>query len=88
LAGRLVDRMARVFVSSTFKDLDECRKKVRTVLKQLGHENLAMGYFIAEYKRSLDKCPEAVTSSDQELKQWWGEEIKENIEENIKEGTI
>ena len=56
--------MARVFVSSTFKDLEECRKKVSLVLRQMGHEDVAMEYFVAEDKRPLDKCLEAVASSD------------------------
>ena len=56
--------MARVFVSSTFKDLEECRKKVSLVLRQMGHEDVAMEYFVAEDKRSLDKCLDAVASSD------------------------
>jgi predicted NACHT family NTPase len=56
--------MARVFVSSTFKDLEECRKKVSHVLRQIGHEDIAMENFVAEDKRPLDKCLEAVVSSD------------------------
>jgi GTPase SAR1 family protein len=64
LAGRLVDRMARIFVSSTFRDLEECREKVRNVLRRMGHEDVAMEYFVAEDKRPLDKCLKAVVSSD------------------------
>ncbi|TFH05432.1 MAG: DUF4062 domain-containing protein [Methanosarcina sp.] len=45
--------MARVFVSSTFKDLEECRKKVSIVLRQMGHEDVAMEYFVAEDKSHL-----------------------------------
>lgn len=56
--------MARIFVSSTFKDLEECRKKVSLVIRQMGHEDIAMEYFVAEDKRPLDKCLEAVASSD------------------------
>ena len=43
--------MARIFVSSTFKDLEECREKVRLNLKRMGHEDIAMEYFVAEDKR-------------------------------------
>jgi hypothetical protein len=64
LAGRLVDRMARIFVSSTFKDLEECRKNVSLILRQMGHEDVAMEYFVAEDIRPLDKCLKAVASSD------------------------
>jgi Domain of unknown function (DUF4062) len=56
--------MARIFVSSTFKDLEECREKVRIVLRRINHEDVAMEYFVAEDKRPLDKCLEAVVSSD------------------------
>lgn len=52
--------MARVFVSSTFKDLEEYRKKVSLLLRQMGHEDVAMEYFVAEDKRPLDKCLEAL----------------------------
>ncbi len=57
-------QVARVFVSSTFKDLEECRKKVSLVLRQMGHEDVAMEYFVAEDKRPLEKCLDAVASSD------------------------
>jgi hypothetical protein len=56
--------MARIFVSSTFKDLEEYREKVRTVLRRIDHEDTAMEYFVAEDKRPLDKCLEAVASCD------------------------
>ncbi|AKB47471.1 hypothetical protein MSKOL_1694 [Methanosarcina sp. Kolksee] len=56
--------MARVFVSSTFKDLEECREKVRIVLKRMGHEDVAMEYFVAEDKRPVDKCMESVSTCD------------------------
>jgi len=56
--------MARVFVSSTFKDLEECREKARTVLRRMGHEDVAMEYFVAEDKRPVDKCLGDVASCD------------------------
>ncbi|HII93557.1 MAG TPA: DUF4062 domain-containing protein, partial [Methanosarcina sp.] len=60
----MVDKMARVFVSSTFKDLEECRKKVSFELRRMDHEDVAMEYFVAEDVRPLDKCLKAVVSSD------------------------
>jgi hypothetical protein len=36
-----VDKLARIFVSSTFKDLEECSEKVRTALRRMGHECIA-----------------------------------------------
>jgi hypothetical protein len=56
--------MAHVYVSSTFKDLEECREKVRIVLKRMGHEDIAMEYYVAEDKRPLEKCLEDVASCD------------------------
>lgn len=56
--------MARIYVSSTFKDLEECREKVRLQLRQMGHEDIAMEYYVAEDKIPLDKCLEDVASCD------------------------
>lgn len=56
--------MAHVFVSSTYMDLKECREKVRLVLKQMGHEDIAMEYYLADTKKPLDKCLEDVASCD------------------------
>ncbi|OED08406.1 MULTISPECIES: DUF4062 domain-containing protein [Methanosarcina] len=43
-----MDKIDYKFVFSTFKDLGEYRKKVSLVLRQMGHENIAMEYFVAE----------------------------------------
>ncbi|MDY0129501.1 MAG: DUF4062 domain-containing protein, partial [Methanosarcina vacuolata] len=59
-----MDKMARIYVSSTFKDLKECREKVRVTLKQMSHEDIAMEYYVAEDKRPVDKCLEDVASCD------------------------
>ncbi len=56
--------MSRVFVSSTFKDLEECREKVGLNLKRMGHEDISMEYFVAEDKRPLNKVINEVASSD------------------------
>ncbi len=56
--------MALIYVSSTFKDLEECRDKVRVTLKRMSHEDIAMEYYVAEDKRPLDKCLEDVASCD------------------------
>jgi hypothetical protein len=56
--------MARVFVSSTFKDLEECREKVRLNLRKMGHEDIAMEYFVPGDKRPLNKCLQEVASCD------------------------
>jgi hypothetical protein len=56
--------MARVYVSSTFKDLKECREKVIIALKRMGHEDVAMEYYVAQDERPLDKCQKDVASCD------------------------
>jgi Domain of unknown function (DUF4062)/HEAT repeats/NACHT domain len=56
--------MARVYVSSTFIDLQDCRERVFKVLRQMGHEDVAMEYYVAEDKRPVDKCLQDVASCD------------------------
>lgn len=56
--------MVRIYVSSTFKDLEECREKVRVTLKQMSHEDIAMEYYVAEDRKPVDKCLEDVVSCD------------------------
>ncbi|MCD4766153.1 MAG: DUF4062 domain-containing protein [Methanosarcinales archaeon] len=56
--------MAKIYVSSTFKDLEECREKVRLVLRQMKHEDVAMEYYVAEDRRPVDKCLEDVAACD------------------------
>jgi len=59
-----VKTMAKIYVSSTFKDLEVCRKKVRLVLRQMNHEDVAMEYYVAEDRRPVDKCLEDVAECD------------------------
>ena len=56
--------MPKVFVSSTYLDLKDCRREVGIVLRKMGHEDVAMEYFTAEDKRPVDKCLEAVRECD------------------------
>jgi hypothetical protein len=56
--------MARVYVSSTYLDLKECREKVRLVLRRMGHEDMAMEYYVAEDQRPVEKCLSDVTECD------------------------
>jgi hypothetical protein len=56
--------MARVYVSSTFDDLRQCREKVRLVLQQLGHVDVAMETYVAGPERPLEKCLADVAGSD------------------------
>jgi hypothetical protein len=56
--------MSRIYVSSTFDDLEECRKHVSSALRKLGHVDVAMEYYVAENKRPLARCLEDVASCD------------------------
>jgi Domain of unknown function (DUF4062)/NACHT domain len=56
--------MVRVYVSPTFEDLRECRDKVRLVLQQLRHIDVAMETYVAEPERPLEKCLDDVAASD------------------------
>jgi hypothetical protein len=56
--------MAKVYVSSTFVDLQECRERVSKVLRQMSHEDVAMEYHVAEDKRPVDKCLQDVAACD------------------------
>lgn len=56
--------MARIYLSSTFGDLQDHRKAVSVALRRLGHEDVAMEYYVAEDKRPLDRCLEDVESCD------------------------
>ena len=56
--------MARVYVSSTFSDLEEYRKRVRTILRRRDHEDVAMEYYGAEDQRPVDKCLNDVENCD------------------------
>jgi hypothetical protein len=56
--------VARIYVSSTFSDLQDYRKAVSLALRRLGHEDVAMEYYGAEDKRPLDRCLEDAGSCD------------------------
>jgi hypothetical protein len=56
--------MARVYVSSTFSDLQDCREQVRLTLRRMDHEDVAMEYYTAEEVRPLDRCLRDVDACD------------------------
>src|SRR5687768_13929490 len=56
--------MAKIYVSSTFNDLQEYREQVRTSLRSMGHEDIAMEYYTAGEQRPAEKCLEDVDASD------------------------
>jgi hypothetical protein len=56
--------MARIYVSSTYEDLRECRAAVRIALQRLHQEDVAMETYSAEPLRPVDRCLQDVASSD------------------------
>ena len=46
--------MARIYVSSTFVDLEEHRAKLIETLRQLGHDVVAMENYVAENQIPLE----------------------------------
>ncbi|HEX8117498.1 MAG TPA: DUF4062 domain-containing protein, partial [Pyrinomonadaceae bacterium] len=56
--------MARIYVSSTFSDLESHRAGVRAALQRLGHEDVAMERYGAEDRRPVEKCLEDVETCE------------------------
>lgn len=56
--------MARVYVSSTFADLQDYRQAARHILQQYGHQDVAMETYGADERRPLEKCLDDVASCD------------------------
>jgi hypothetical protein len=56
--------MAKVYVSSTYLDMQECRRQVVLLLRRMGHEDVAMEYYVAEDQRPVDKCLADVAACD------------------------
>jgi DNA-binding beta-propeller fold protein YncE len=54
--------MAIIYMSSTFKDLEECREKVKHNLERMDHKVIAMENYVAEDKIPVEKCQDDVTS--------------------------
>lgn len=43
--------MSKIYVSSTYLDLQEHRAQVERVIRRMGHEDVAMEYYVAEDQR-------------------------------------
>jgi hypothetical protein len=56
--------MARVYLSSSYQDLEEHRRVVHDVLRRLSHDVVAMEYYNAEPERPIQRCLEDVTTCD------------------------
>jgi hypothetical protein len=56
--------VARIYVSSTSADLGDYRREVSQALRRLGHEDVAMEYYVAEDTRPVERCLSDVGSCD------------------------
>ncbi len=56
--------MTKIYISSTFSDLKECREAVYKALRALRHDVIAMEDYVASDQRPLDKCLADVVASD------------------------
>ena len=56
--------MAKIYVSSTYQDLQEHRAQVEKVIKRMGHTDVAMEYYVAEDRRPVRKCLDDVDACD------------------------
>jgi hypothetical protein len=59
--------MARVFLSSTFRDLKDHREAVYVALRRLGHQSVAMEQWAASDQAPLERSLEAVRAADVEV---------------------
>nr|MDT0661260.1 HEAT repeat domain-containing protein [Micromonospora sp. DSM 115978] len=56
--------MTKVYVSATYKDLQECRAAVQLALRRLRVEDVAMESYVAEDRRPLERCLADVRECD------------------------
>jgi uncharacterized protein DUF4062/TIR domain-containing protein len=56
--------VARIYVSSTYRDLHEHREAVYQVLRKRGHDVVAMQDYVATDQRPLERCLADVAASD------------------------
>ena len=56
--------MARIYLSSTYSDLKECRELAYHALRKLGHDVVSMEDYGASDRRPLDKCLADVAACD------------------------
>ncbi|WP_422772741.1 HEAT repeat domain-containing protein [Plantactinospora sp. WMMC1484] len=56
--------MTKVYVSATFRDLQECRAAVQLALRRLRVEDVAMESYVAEDRRPLERCLADVAECD------------------------
>jgi len=57
-------RSPRVYVSSTYQDLKDCRGAIRFALQRMGLDDIAMETYTAGEERPVDRCLDDVRSAD------------------------
>jgi len=57
-------RSPRVYVSSTYQDLQDCRHAIRSALQRMGLDDVAMETYTAGEERPVDRCLDDVRSAD------------------------
>jgi hypothetical protein len=63
-ASSTLSNSPKVFISSTFVDLECCRKAASLCARRMGFQDIAMEYFTAEDRRPVEACLEAVRNCD------------------------
>ena len=56
--------MAKIYISSTPSDLEECREAVYRMLRRMQHNVIAMEDYVARDQLPLDKCLDDVAACD------------------------
>jgi hypothetical protein len=56
--------MLNVYVSAIYLDLKECRERASKTLRRMGYLDVAMEHYVAEDRRSLDRCLADVAACD------------------------
>ncbi|MBC8031971.1 MAG: DUF4062 domain-containing protein [Pyrinomonadaceae bacterium] len=56
--------MAKIYISSTYSDLKDCRKAVYVALRSMRHDVIAMEDYVASDQRPLNKCLADVAGCD------------------------
>jgi Domain of unknown function (DUF4062) len=54
----------KVYISSTYQDLVECRTAVDRALRRMGHDVIGMEQYIAEGSKPVDRCRADVRAAD------------------------
>lgn len=63
-AGPSSARSPRIYVSSTYQDLKDCRHAIRLALQRMGLDDIAMETYTAGEERPVDRCLDDVRSAD------------------------